>query len=62
MEFLSLVNAVASQLNLQKIEAVCEMLEKLIVIGDQLEAAAAKEIKSVISSVADASNPVPPVS
>ena len=56
MEFLNLVNAVASQLNSQKIDEVCEMLEKLIVLGDQLEAAAAKDIKNVISPAPSQSN------
>lgn len=52
MEFLSLIDAVATQLNAQKIELVCDMLEKLIVIGDQLESAVQKGIITSIPSLA----------
>lgn len=51
MEFLNLVNAVASQLNAQKIESVCEMLEKLIVLGDQLESHAQNALSEVVAAV-----------
>lgn len=50
MEFLNLINAIASHINVDNIEVVCEMLEKLIVLGDQMEAAAEKALSRVVSA------------